>query len=85
MRKSRRNLLNLQADLSGYTGGLEKTMKRFEVDFTDNATGATSAIDTIEADDNYTAESYVRDCESNADAEYIEMLHNGTVTLIEID
>lgn len=60
-------------------------MKKYEVNFTDNNTGATSAIDTITAADNYTADDYIKDCNNNADADYIEMLKNGTITLYEID
>lgn len=56
----------------------------FEVDYTDPETGATSPIDTIRAFDNYTATDYVRDCEENADPEYVEMLKAGTVELIKI-
>ena len=60
-------------------------MKRYEVDYTDHATGATTAIDTIEAAEGYTAEQYVKDCDRNADKEWCEMLHNGTVTLVDIE
>lgn len=60
-------------------------MKKYEINFTDNNTGATSAIDTITAADNYTADDYIKDCNNNADADYIEMLKNGTITLYEID
>lgn len=60
-------------------------MKKYEVNFTDNNTGATSAIDTITAADNYTADDYIKDCNNNADADYIEMLKNGIITLYEID
>lgn len=59
-------------------------MKRYEVTFTDE-NGATSAIDTIFAQDGYTADDYVKDCEENADLEWVDMLRTGTVTLIEID
>ena len=40
-------------------------MKKYEVDFTDAKTGATSAIDTITAPDDYTAEQYEKDCADN--------------------
>lgn len=60
-------------------------MKKYEVDYTDNNTGATSPIDTITANDNYTAADYIRDCEKNAEPEYIEMLKRGTVELVEIE
>ena len=60
-------------------------MKKYEVNFTDNNTGATSAIDTITAADNYTAADYIKDCNNNADSEWCEMLANGKITLVEID
>ena len=59
--------------------------KLYTVEFTDNRTGATSAIDTIKAPANYTAEQYIQDCEENADAEWVEMLKGGEVTLTEVD
>lgn len=59
-------------------------MKKYEVDYTD-ASGATTAIDTITAPAGYTAADYVKDCENNADRDYIEMLHAGQITLIEIE
>ena len=58
---------------------------KYEVNFYDPNTGATSPIDTVEAKEGYTAEDYIRDCDNNADAEWCEMLHSGTVTLIKID
>ncbi len=60
-------------------------MKKYQVDFTDNNTGATSAIDTITAADNYTAADYIRDCEDNADTDYVKMIKSGTITLNEIE
>ena len=60
-------------------------MKKYEVNYTDRTTGATSAIDTIAAPNNYTAADYVRECEENGDPDYVEMLHAGNVTLVEID
>lgn len=60
-------------------------MKKYQVDFYDYDNGATSAIDTVEGPDDYTAEQYVKDCEENADEEWVEMLHNGEVTLTEIE
>lgn len=59
-------------------------MKRFQVDFLDYNNGATSPIDTVTAPDDYTAEQYVKDCEANAEPDWVEMLHNGQVTLTEI-
>lgn len=58
-------------------------MKKYEVDITIN--GVTSAIDTIIASDNYSAENYIKDCENNADNEYCEMLKSGEISLVEID
>lgn len=60
-------------------------MKKFEVDFYDYSNGATSPIGIIIADDNYTAEDYVRDCEHNADDDWCEMLKGGRVTLVEVE
>lgn len=40
-------------------------MKKFEVNFTDARTGATSPIDTIVAGDDYTPQQYLEDCENN--------------------
>lgn len=58
-------------------------MKKYEVDITIN--GVTSAIDTITASDDYKAADYIRDCESNADSEYCEMLKSGEISLVEIN
>ena len=58
---------------------------KYEVNFTDNQTGATSPIDVITAPEGYTADDYVRDCKENADPEWCEMLDNGTITLIEVE
>lgn len=59
-------------------------MKQYEVDYTDHTTGATSPIDTIQAPDGYTAADYIEDCEKNAGPDYIEMLKNGDIELIEL-
>ncbi len=59
-------------------------VRTYEVNFRDASTGATSAIDTIEAKEGYTAEDYIRDCEKNADDEWNEMLEDGEVTLIDV-
>ena len=64
-----------------YKGKAGFYMKKYQVNYTDNTTGATSAIDTITADNNYTAENYINDCMANADNDYCEMLKNGTITL----
>ncbi len=60
-------------------------MKKYEVNYTDSTTGATSALDVITAPNNYTAADYIRDCEENGDPDYVEMLHDGIITLVEID
>ena len=59
-------------------------MTKYEVNFTDNRTGAKSAIDVITAIDNYDADDYIRACRENADDEWNEMLSNGTVELIPV-
>ena len=58
---------------------------RYQVELTDNETGATSPIDTITAKDGYTAEDYLTDCQKNADEDWCEMLNRGTVTITPID
>ena len=60
-------------------------MKKYEVDFTDFRTGATSAVDTIVAADDYTAEDFVVDCMANADSEWNDMLCHGEVSLVEVE
>lgn len=60
-------------------------MKKYEVNFTDYETGATSPIDTVIKPEGYTAEQYIKDCKENADDDWNAMLTGGTVTLIEID
>lgn len=56
---------------------------KYQINFRDHRTGATSAIDTVEKDQ-YTAEQYIKECRENADDEWNEMLKNGTVTVEEI-
>ena len=63
----------------------EKYLKKYQVNFTDWESGATLEIDSIMKEEGYTAEDYVKDCMSNADEEWCEMLANGTVTLYEIE
>lgn len=58
---------------------------KYEVNFTDYNTGATSAIDTVIGPENYTADQYIRDCKENAEDEWNDMLEMGEVTLIAID
>lgn len=60
-------------------------MKKYEVNFTDYETGATSPIDTVVKPEGYTAQAYIDDCMENADDEWCEMLSNGKVTLIEVE
>ena len=54
---------------------------KYTVAFHDCRNGATSYIDNIEAPEGYTAEDYIRDCKSNADDDWNEMLTHGEVTL----
>lgn len=58
---------------------------KYEVDYIDPITGAKSAIDNIDAADNYTAEDYIRDCKENADDDWNEMLSQGTVEIIPVN
>lgn len=60
-------------------------MMKYTVEFKDYRNGATSAIDTIEAQEGYTAEQYIEDCRKNADQDWIEMLENGEVTIWPCD
>jgi len=54
---------------------------KYQVNFFDPRNGAESPIDTITAPEGYTADQYVKDCEDNADQEWIDMLHAGEVSL----
>lgn len=60
-------------------------MKKYQVDYTNYDNRTTSAIDTITAPDDYTAEQYVEDCIKNADTEWAEMVVNGHITLTEVE
>lgn len=60
-------------------------MKKYEVNYTDPETGATSPIDIVEGPEGYTAEQYIADCEANADEEWCKMLRKGTVDLHEVE
>lgn len=62
----------------------DSTMK-YQVEYTDPRTGATSPIDTISAPAGYTADDYIRDCDANADPDWCEMLHAGTVSLEPVE
>lgn len=57
---------------------------RYTVTLRDSA-GTTSPIDTVTAPAGYTADDYLRDCASNADSAWCEMLASGTVTLDPIE
>lgn len=58
---------------------------RYQVDYIDPTTGAKSPIDVIDAGPDYTAEDYIRACDSNADDDYTTMLHRGAVTVTPCD
>ena len=60
-------------------------MKTYSLEITEQM-GNTSPIDTITAPEGYTAEQYIKDCESNADPEWVEMLNNAvSVKLVEVE
>ena len=48
-------------------------MRKYEVSITMN--GTTSAVDTVMAPENYTAEDYILDCDENADDDWNKMIH----------
>ena len=58
---------------------------KYQVDYTDFRTGATSAIDTVIASEDYTASDYLVDCLVNGDPEWIDMLGKGSVELVKIE
>ena len=58
---------------------------KYQVNITYYENGATSATDNIEAPEGYTSEDYIRDCEANADQEWIELLESGQVSLEEVE
>ena len=60
-------------------------MKKYEVNYYDPSTGATSPIDVIEAPEGCTAEQYVADCAEYADDDWNQMLDSGVVTLVEVE
>lgn len=74
----------IRADIAARANSETATV-RYQVDYTDPDTGATSPIDTISARAGYTADDYIRDCDANADSDWCEMLHRGSVTLQELD
>lgn len=75
----------IKADLESADADDSVETVKYEVDFTDSRTGATSPIDTVVAPEGYTAEQYLNDCRENADQEWIDMLEHGTVKLVAID
>ena len=58
---------------------------KYQVEFTDARTGATSPIDICEGPEGYTAEQYIEDCRKNADYEWVEMLESGEVEILAIE
>lgn len=48
-------------------------MRKYEVNIIMN--GTTSAVDTVMAPENYTAEDYILDCYENADNDWNKMIH----------
>lgn len=43
-------------------------MRKCEVELYDKTNGATSTIDVIEAEEGYTPQDYIEDCDSNGNA-----------------
>lgn len=60
-------------------------MKKYVVEFYDYENGATSTIDKLEAPEGYTAEDYIRGCQTNADDEWNEMLAHGEVYIVPVE
>lgn len=58
---------------------------KYQIEYIDPDTDAISPIDIVETQSQYTAEQYIIDCMHNADSEYVNMLNNGTVRLIQLD
>lgn len=56
----------------------------YEVNYTDPETGATSQIDMVVSDADYTAEQYIKDCEVYGEPEWVDMPHKGLVELKEL-
>ena len=85
------DLRELAEKVISYREALEETEEvqnsryhDYIVYLTDSKTGATSPIDNITTDAGYTADQYVKECEENADPEWIELLHSGEVTMEEV-
>lgn len=60
-------------------------MKMYQVYLHNFKTGASSPIDIVETDGEYTARQYIVECEANADPEWIEMIRSGEVSVVEIE
>lgn len=60
-------------------------MKRYEVDFKDYATGATSPIDEIEVHEGYTPYDYLRDYKNACDGGLENIYDNGEILFFEIE
>lgn len=58
---------------------------KYEVNFRNFESGATSPIDVIDTEEGYTAQMYIQHCKENADPEWIEMLEKGEVKLVPIE
>lgn len=58
-------------------------MKKYEVNYYDCNTGATSPVDVITVSDNYTVDDYIRDCNEYMDEPWDT--ENGEITFIEIE
>lgn len=57
----------------------------YQVNITYYDNGATTGIDEIDAPGDYTAEDYIKDCESNADEDWIELVHSGVIKLWRVE
>lgn len=59
-------------------------MKRYEVNFMDDRTGAISAIDVVTVPDEYTTDDYIKECIDN-DETFAGMLEKGSFTFYDIE
>ena len=57
---------------------------KYQINYTDNRTGATSEIDTVHENPGFTAEDYLASCRKYADQEWNDMLDAGTVTVLNV-
>ena len=66
-----------------------KEAKEVQVEYHDYRNGATSPIDVITVEKDYTPDDYIRDCKSNADSDgleaYEEMEENGEFIFVELN